>query len=99
MPNSRHARIMRIAMVPRLATSSFLNIVPAVSDDLQNHEWLPVFDRLAVIHQYLYHAAAGVRLYLVHHLHRLDDAQRLALADVAALLDEWIGFEIGRAHV
>src|SRR6202035_5754151 len=37
MPSSRHARMMRMAIVPRFATSNFLNIEAISSADLDNH--------------------------------------------------------------
>src|ERR1700735_1327295 len=74
MPSSRHARMMRIAIVPRFATSNFLNIEANSSGDLEDHQRLPVFYRISVLDQYSDHAAGGVGLDLVHHLHRLDDA-------------------------
>src|SRR5580704_15752339 len=94
MPSSRHARIIRIAIVPRFATSNFLNIEATSSGDFEDHQRLPVFYRISILDQYADHSPGGVGLDLVHHLHRLDDAQRLALAHLRPFLDEWGG--IGR---
>src|ERR1700691_727030 len=96
MPSSRHARMMRIAIVTRFPTSSFLNIawvsaLAALRSALagfDHHQRLPVFDRLPAFAQDPYHPAARVGLDLVHHLHRLDNAQGLALAHRAALFNE-----------
>src|ERR1700693_1298918 len=74
MPSSRHARMIRMAIVPRFATSNFLNIEATSLTDLNNHEWLSIFYRISVLNQDTHHAAGGVGLDLVHHLHRLDDA-------------------------
>src|SRR5258708_15860620 len=85
MPISRHARWMRNAISPRLAMSTFSNIA---ADLLQHEQRLAVFDRRAVGDEDLRHAAGARRRDLVHHLHRLDDEQGLALAHGVADLDE-----------
>src|SRR3954471_3231231 len=83
MPISRHARWMRSAISPRLAMRIFSN-----TRLFDGEERLPVFNGLAVLHQDRLHGPGGVRLDLVQQLHRLDDAQRLALGDLLADLDE-----------
>src|SRR3954465_3269542 len=73
MPISRHARWMRSAISPRLAIRIFSNISG------EDEQGLPVLDRLAVLHEDRLHAAGGVGLDLVHKLHRLNNADRVAL--------------------
>src|SRR5207237_10175081 len=81
IPSSRHARMIRIAMVPRFATNSFLNIcglgtrravADIVSADLDDHQWLPKLHRRAILDHAFYHAASEVRLDLGHHLNRFN---------------------------
>src|ERR1044071_431843 len=82
-PISRHARITRSAISPRLAISTFLNIggsSPASLGDLEQR--LAVLDRRAVLDEDSHDRAGDVGLDLVHQLHRLDDAQHLALVDL-----------------
>src|ERR1700760_4139923 len=97
MPSSRQARKMRRAISPRFAMTTFSIIV--LFDDEQR---LAEFDRLAVLRQHGRDPAFLVRFYLVHHLHRLDDAQNLADLDLAADFDEGLGARrsgcIARAH-
>src|SRR5271168_4548296 len=90
MPNSRQARIIRIAIVPRFATSSFLNIDQrsALSNHFDDHQGLTVFYRIPVLGENSYHPPRGRRFYFIHHLHRLDYAQRLALAHRRSFLNE-----------
>src|SRR5947209_20567022 len=83
MPISRHARWMRRAISPRLAIRIFSNMGLA-----EQEQRLPVLDGLPVLHQDRLHRAARVGLDLVQQLHRLDDAERLALGDLLADLDE-----------
>lgn len=49
--------------------------------DLQSKERLPVLNRLPVLDKYLRHGPHGIRLNIVHQLHRLDDAERLSNFD------------------
>src|SRR5271166_4526802 len=91
--------MIRMAIVPRLAISSFLNMAGSLFPGaglagLDYHQGLPVLDGLAVLAKYLEEFTTNLGLYLVHHLHRLDDAQRLALVYAVALLHEGIG--VGR---
>src|ERR1700704_2786533 len=88
MPISRQARWMRSAISPRLAIRIFSNMLA------ENEERLPVLHRLAVFHKHRLHHAGGVGLDLIHQLHRLDDADRLAFLDGLADLDK--GFGVGR---
>src|SRR5262245_27840951 len=84
IPISRQARITRSAISPRFAMRTFLN-----TDLLgQPEEVLTVFDVLAVLHQDLFDLSFELGLDLVHQLHRLDDADHLALAHGLAGLDE-----------
>src|SRR6185437_16574829 len=77
MPISRQARWMRNAISPRLAMSTFSNIALYL---LQHEQRLAEFDGCAVGDEDLRHPAGARRRNLVHHLHRLDDEERLALA-------------------
>src|SRR5256886_6954243 len=88
IPISRQARWMRSAISPRLAIRIFSNMLA------ENEEGLPVLHRLAVFHEHRLHHAGGVGLDLVHQLHRLDDANRLAFLDGLADLDKRFG--VGR---
>src|SRR3989454_1167636 len=88
MPISRQARWMRSAISPRLAIRIFSNMLG------ENEQRLPVLHRLAVFHEHRLHHAGGVGLDLVHQLHRLDDANRLAFLDGLADLDKRFG--VGR---
>src|SRR6267143_5907860 len=88
MPISRQARWMRSAISPRLAIRIFSNMLA------EDEERLPVLHRLAVFHKHRFHHAGGVGFDLVHQLHRLDDANRLAFLDGLAHLDKWLG--VGR---
>src|ERR1700730_11917940 len=88
MPISRQARWMRSAISPRLAIRIFSNMLA------EDEQRLPVLHRLAVFHQYRLHHAGGVGLDLIHQLHRLDDANRLAFLDGLADLNKGLG--VGR---
>src|SRR5271155_2234953 len=90
MPNSRQARIIRIAIVPRFATSSFLNIDQrsALSNHFDDHQGLTVLYWISVLRENFYHPPRCRRFDLVHHLHRLDNAERLALADRRSFFHE-----------
>src|SRR3569833_4291718 len=82
MPRLWHARSTRSAISPRLAMTTFSSIgmCPAGSG---NHEHrLVELDRLPVLDEDRLHGAGDVGLDLVEHLHRLDDAQRLASLDL-----------------
>src|SRR6267142_3446807 len=84
MPSSRQARRIRSAISPRLAMTSF-SIMGGLFDDEQR---LAELDRIAVLGHDRGDAAGLVGFDLVHHLHRLDDAQHLAFLDFIANLDE-----------
>src|SRR5436853_5217293 len=90
MPISRQSRWMRSAISPRLAIRIFSNMLA------EDEERLPVLHRLAVFHQHRLHHAGGVGLDLIHELHRLDDADRLAFLDALAHLDKGLGVGRGR---
>src|SRR5262245_9834494 len=84
MPSSRQARWIRSAISPRLAIRTFSNMAPSVDDEQR----LAVFDGGAVGDQDLCDRAGARAADGVHHLHRLDDQQRLAFTHLIALLDE-----------
>src|SRR5882762_7237476 len=86
IPSSRQARNMRRAISPRFAMTTFSII--GLFDDEQR---LAEFHRLAVLRQHGRDPAFLVGLYLVHHLHRFDDAQNLADLDLTADFDEGLG--------
>src|SRR5262245_25115843 len=90
MPSSRQARMTRRAISPRLATRTFLNMTALrrALGGLDAEKRLPELHRLAVLDQDLGHLPRLVRLDLVHQLHRLDDAEGLALPHHRAHLDE-----------
>src|ERR1051325_7229774 len=83
-PISRHARITRSAISPRLAISTFLNMIGlfrlSSRGDLEQR--LAILDRGAVLDEDRDDRAGDVGLDLVHQLHRLDDAQHLPLVDL-----------------
>ena len=57
----------------------------ALVDDEQD---LPVLDRLAILHTDGFDRAGDLGLDLVHHFHRLDDAERVTFVDTIADLHE-----------
>src|ERR1700761_664291 len=75
MPISWQARWMRSAISPRLAIRTLCIAIRRLLDD---DERLIELDRLAVLDQQLHDLAGLGRSDRVHHLHRLDDQQRLA---------------------
>src|SRR3954453_10259302 len=82
MPMSWQARWMRSAISPRLAMRIFWNkTTRGLFDD---HQRFAIFDRLTVRYQNLRQGSALRRLDRVHHLHRLDDQQRVADLNLAA---------------
>src|SRR5580700_941172 len=83
MPSSRQARRIRSAISPRLAMTSF-----SIMDLFDDEQRLAELDRIAVLRHDRGDAAGLVGLDLVHHLHRLDDAQHLADLDFIADLDK-----------
>src|SRR4029453_17509208 len=85
MPSSRQARMTRRAISPRLAMRILRNIA---SGGLEAEQWLTELPRLPVLHQDLGDLPRLVGLDLVHQLHRLDDAEDLALLHHGADLDE-----------
>src|SRR5215467_12772283 len=79
MPRLWQARSTRRAISPRLAMTTFSSMGIGVSPRLGDHEHrLVELHRLAVLEQDGLHGAGHVGLDLVEHLHRFDDAQRLA---------------------
>src|SRR6185295_4337092 len=94
MPSSRHARMTRSAISPRLAIRIFLNTAgfpsgPSSSSRRADaEERLAELHRLAVLRQDLDDPPRLVGLDLVHQLHRLDDAEHLALLHHRPHLDE-----------
>src|SRR6266849_7832170 len=98
MPMSRQARWMRRAISPRLAISNFSNIsarsrLAALLDD---HHNLAILDGGAVLDQDLDQPAGARRGDLIHHLHRLDNEQRLALGHHVAELGDNRGLRLRR---
>src|SRR5688572_22479384 len=75
MPRAWHARRMRSAISPRLAMTTLSSIGMASADHEQR---FVEFDRLAGLDEHLEHGAGDVRFDRVEHLHRLDDAERVA---------------------
>src|SRR3954465_15478918 len=86
-PISRHARITRSAISPRLAIKTFLNIARSSELNRDLEQRLAVLHRRAVIDEDGDDLAGDVRLDLVHQLHRLDDAQHLPLVDLVVQRD------------
>src|SRR6185312_12445742 len=98
MPISRHARWMRSAISPRFAIRIFSNMTRLLDEE----QGLAVLHRLAVLDEDRLDGAGHVALDLVQQLHRLDDAEGLALGDGLADLDEGgrarRGGPVERAH-
>src|SRR5919106_2803052 len=84
MPISRHARMMRSATSPRFATRTLSNMGTARPRSLNDQEELAILHGVAVSHQKLGDAAAARGADRVHHLHRFDDQQGLAVAHFRA---------------
>src|SRR5512134_1281241 len=82
MPSSRQARRMRSAISPRLAMTILSSISGPAVPSLDREQRLAELDRLAVLGEHRHHLAGALALDLVHHLHRLDDAEHLADADL-----------------
>src|SRR3546814_5328650 len=76
---------MRSAISPRLASTTLSSIARASAD---HEQWLVELNRLAALALDREHGAGHVGLDRVEHLHRLDDAQRLAGLDRLADADE-----------
>src|SRR5687768_17797659 len=76
MPSAWQARRMRSAISPRLAMTIFSSMTGGSLGDDEHR--LVEFDRLAVLDQDRPHRAGDVGLDRVEHLHRLDDAERVA---------------------
>src|SRR5213082_2787415 len=92
MPSSRQARRIRSAISPRLA----MTIFSIMSGLFEDEQWLAEFDRVAVLRHDRGDAPGPIGFDLVHHLHRLDDAQHLPDLDLIADLDEGLGSRGGR---
>src|SRR5579859_7528380 len=82
IPISRQARSTRSAISPRLAISTFS--IMAGRCLFQNQDDLVELDRVAVRDQDARDLASLGRADLVHHLHGLDDEERLAGRDRVA---------------
>src|SRR6478609_4699288 len=76
MPISWHARWIRSAISPRLAIRTFSIVTGAGLFD--NDERLIIFSRLGVLDQNCADLARARSNDRVHHLHCLDDQQRVA---------------------
>src|SRR3954449_13109853 len=83
IPISWQARWMRSAISPRLAISTLSNIERG-RRSLDQHQWGAIFDRIRVLDKDTGDLPATGSADLVHYLHRLDDQQRLPLADTFA---------------
>src|SRR5207253_1795495 len=83
---------IRSAISPRLAMTIF-SIMSGLFEDEQR---LAEFDRVAALRHDRGDAPGPVGFDLVHHLHRLDDAQHLPDLDLIADLDEGLGSRGGR---
>src|ERR1700760_3241615 len=94
MPISWQARWMRSAISPRVAVRTLLIGIGLLDDD----ERLVELDRLAVGDEHLRYRAALGRDDRIHHLHRLDDQQRVAGGHRLARADERRGARLG-GHV
>src|SRR5258708_25107674 len=84
IPISWQARWMRSAISPRLAISTFSNMGEGFRRSLDQHQRRAVLDRVGIVDKNPHQPAGARRADLVHHLHRLDDQQGLALADHVA---------------
>src|SRR5215211_5660407 len=89
IPSSWRPRITRTATSPRFAIRTRLKgIQRAGENGLEVEERLAVLDGLTVLDVNRADDALDLRLHLVHELHRLEDAERLARRDSVTLLDE-----------
>src|SRR5271167_1770461 len=95
IPISRQARWIRSAISPRLAIRTFSNI-SLFARSLDQHQDGAVFDRLRIRDHDLRDATRPVGENLVHHLHRLDDQERLALGDQITEAHEGWGSRLRR---
>src|SRR5229473_8255031 len=95
--------MMRIAISPRLAMRIFLNMGVGVSFGTRGllcpyrKETLAVLDGLTILNVDVDDLAVVFRVDLVHQLHRLDDAEDVALLHRRADLDERGRSRLGRA--
>src|SRR6185295_14408993 len=87
MPSAWQARRMRSAISPRLAMTTFFSMAGSSRSADDEHRFVE-FDRLAGADQDGAHGAGNLGLDRVEHLHRLDDAERLALLHGLADLHE-----------
>src|SRR5215210_3754391 len=89
IPSSWSARMTRTATSPRFATRTRLKrIERAAEDRLDLEQELAELDGVAVLDVNALDDSVEIGLDLVHQLHCLEDAQRLARGDRRALLDE-----------
>src|SRR5690242_18407643 len=77
MPSVWQARSTRSAISPRLAMRTLSSMASA-----DHEQRLIEFDRLAVLGHDRQHRAGNIGLELVEHLHRFDDAERIAGLDL-----------------
>src|SRR4029450_8113636 len=101
MPSSCSVRITRTAISPRLAMRTRVNIAfledrDATVGELELEEQLAVLDRLRVLGVNRDDGPRLVDLHLVHELHRLEDAERLAGDDNVADGHERARARLGR---
>src|SRR5207244_112698 len=83
IPKSWQARLILSAISPRLAISTFSNM-ETIRRSFDQQQCGAVFDRLAILGKNLRDPSGMRRADLVHHLHRLDNQERLTLADAVA---------------
>src|SRR6266581_1540523 len=96
IPISRQVRSTRRAISPRLAMRILWNMgATRLPARLYEKQGLAELHRLGVLDEDLDHASGHLRLDLVHELHRLDDAERLALFHRVALAHEWRRLGVG----
>src|ERR1700730_7912358 len=77
MPSSRHAKMTRSATSPRFAIRIFLNM--GLRACPYRKQPFAVLDRLTRLDVHVDDLPVVLRVDLVHQLHRLDDAEHLAL--------------------
>src|SRR5690348_14652117 len=93
MPSSRHARMTRIAISPRLAMRILLKsllfnpLMMRACSSRDRKQWLAGRDHLAFPDVDLAHLARHSGDDVVLHLHRLQDRDHVAKPDVVAGLD------------
>src|SRR5271168_1146550 len=86
MPSSRAARIMRTAISPRLAMSSFWIVMDGLNaSNVDLGDRLPRHHGILVLGKEAYDLASRARLHLVERLHHLDQADGVVFPDHVAI--------------